>query len=205
MARFLSRREKNHDKRRSKSASRKVMQRFLPSRSTSRSLAASTDGSGLLEPDRKRPRRSNSNSVRSLCSHTVPNFLSLLRPEGLGILAKRPACTQMSFFYVQTSTALSSDSLTLQSQTVPSDLYTIFSNETSKKPEKEDNEKVCSYFNASSLSVYTCWHCLRSLGRAARFRHHGYLSDLCILPYDHLRSLEEFTTQNRGLLSLSKS
>jgi len=134
MSRFLSRREKNHEKRNSKGSRSKVYLPFLRS-SLPPAPICSTDGSEL--PDefvRKQFRPSSFGSRRK-----IPWLFSVSRsPE-------RSPSVQLTACFVQSSTANCLNFRTLQSRLVPTELYNIFSNEGAKKPGKEEEKKVCSF------------------------------------------------------------
>jgi len=134
MSRFLSRREKNHEKHNSKGSRSKVYLPFLRSSSPPAPIY-STDGSGL--PDEFVRKRFGSSSFDS--RRKIPWLFSVSRSQ------ERPPSVQLTACFVQTLTANCLNFCTLQSRLVPTELYKIFSNEGAKKPDKEEEKKVCSF------------------------------------------------------------
>ena len=141
MSRFLSRREKNHEKRDSKGSRSKVYLPFLRSSSPPAPICP-TDGSRL--PDefvRKQFRLSSFGSRRK-----IPSLFPVsCSQEKFYFLRKRPLSVQLTACFVQASTANCLNFRVLQSRLVPTELYNIFSNEGAKKPDKEEEKKVCSF------------------------------------------------------------
>ncbi|KAF2657457.1 cysteine proteinase [Lophiostoma macrostomum CBS 122681] len=150
VSRFLSRRDKHHHEKRqakldskneskheSKHARTKVRSPFSPSPIPSPPKVCSIDGAESQMAQSRR--RRTTDSLQSLC-HKLPSILRSSVDELL-FLDKTPLCAHLSPFHVQVSTIPSSDHITLQSHTVPSDLYAIISNEDAKL-EKDDDKKV---------------------------------------------------------------
>jgi hypothetical protein len=146
VSRFLSRRDKHHEKRQSKHSRSKVWSpSFLSSTSSLQSLW------GTIDKRSMRRRRRHPSSIQSLY-HKIPSYLQPSRPDSFLFLRKKPPCADLCSFYIQVSTSDSSDHLTLQSrQAVPTDLYKIFSNEELKIPEKDGEKKVRLHFLDSRL------------------------------------------------------
>ena len=134
MSRFLSRREKNHEKRNSKGSRSKVYLPFLRSSSPPAPICP-TDGSGLPDEFVRKQFRSSSFGSR----RKIPWLFSVSRPQ------ERPPSVRLTACFVQASTANCLNFRTLQSRLVPTELYNIFSNEGAKKPDKEEEKKVCSF------------------------------------------------------------
>jgi hypothetical protein len=148
VSRFLSRRDKHHEKRQSKNARSKVRPPSFLSSTSSLRVLCSVDGAADQRSLHRRRRRLN--SIHSLY-HKLPSILQPSCPNSFLFLWKKPPCADFSSFYVQVSTLESSDQLTLQSrQPVPTDLYTVFSNEELKISEKDEEKKVRRH----SLLVY---------------------------------------------------
>lgn len=123
VSRFLSRREKHREKRLSKHSPNKVLSHFFSS------PVPPTDGlDGLY------------------CR--LPSIVQFYGGEHFPFLLKKLPCTYLTPLLVQTSTAQSSDSTTLQSHPVPPNLYTIFSNEELKLTEQDEQKKVSPYIMA---------------------------------------------------------
>lgn len=139
VSRFLSRRDKHHEKRGSKHLRNKVRPHFLSSPAPSPPKASSIDGSETHDSFNRLCRRTD--SLHSLY-HKLPSILQPYGGEAFPFLRKRPPCADLTPFHVQVSTT-DSDHVTLQSQPVPTNLYTIFSNEE-LKPERDDAQKVCA-------------------------------------------------------------
>jgi hypothetical protein len=150
MSRFLSRREKNQEKRTSKHAHSKVRP---PSPSSSHSsehlssehLLCSLGGSNPHGcPCHYRPRT----ACFQYLYQALPSALSPLVHNGAQFLCKKPPAAQLSRAYVHVSTISSSDHLTLQShhppRKVPSELYQVFTNDDQKPADKDGEKKVCS-------------------------------------------------------------
>jgi len=149
VSRFLSRRDKHHEKRQSKHARSKVRPPSFLSSTSSLHALCSVDGVAD-QCSLRRPRR-RLNSIHCLY-HKLPSILQPTSPDSFLFLRKKPPCADLSSFYVQVSTIDSSDHLTLQSrQPVPTDLYTVFSNEELKISEKDDERKVRIYSPCSHL------------------------------------------------------
>lgn len=141
VSRFLSRRERHHEKRQSKHARSKVRPPSFLSSTSSLHALSSVDGAVEGELSMRRCRR-HPNNIQSLY-HKLPSILRPSSPDNFLFLRKKSPCANISSFYIQLSTIDSSDNLTLQSrQSVPTDLSTIFSNEELKTTEKDDEKKV---------------------------------------------------------------
>ncbi|KAF2259601.1 cysteine proteinase [Lojkania enalia] len=136
--RFLSRREKHHEKRHSKHARSKVLPHFLTPPATPPSPICSGDGSPSLDSPSRR--RSRTNSLISLY-HKLPSILQPSGDVGSLFLRKKPPCADLTPFHVHVSTTKSSDRITLQSKSALPELYTIFSNEEIKS-DKDSQHKV---------------------------------------------------------------
>ena len=141
MSRFLSRREKNHEKHNSKGSRSKVYLPFLRSSSLPAPIC-STDGSRL--PDEFGWKQFRSSSFGSWGK--IPSLFPVSRSqEELYFLRKRPLSVQLTAYFAQASTANCLNFRVLQSRPVPTELCNIFSNEGAKKLDKEDEKKVCSF------------------------------------------------------------
>lgn len=140
VSRFLSRRDKHHEKHKSKHLRNKVCKHFLSSPPPSPAQPYPRDRSESEVPSSLTLRHTA--CLHSLC-HNLSS-LSISGGDGSHIFCKTSPCVLISPCFVQASTAHSSDHQILQSQTAPSNLYTIFSNEE-LKIDKDDDKKVSAW------------------------------------------------------------
>lgn len=160
VSRFLSRREKHHEKRNSKHHPSKVLPPFLSYPPSSPALSSSP---GIVESSRYSPRRPRnpSSSLYSLY-HKLPSLFQTAGEDRFLFLQKKPPSVDVTPFIVQVSTLDSSDHVTLQSQPVPSHLYTIFSHDESKTPDK-DEKKVGRYRSVMAQGTKVDIHQIKTL------------------------------------------
>lgn len=164
MSRFLSRREKHHEKRASKHSHNKVCPPSLSSSHSSEHLLCSVDGSNSQNcpcHHRRRP------ACFQYLYQALPSALGELVHNGVLSLCKKPPIAELSQAYVHVSTISSSDHLTLQSHQppakVPSELYQVFTNEDQKPADKDGEKKVCMVGMSSAdggrlrLGRSKCW------------------------------------------------
>ncbi|KAF2730381.1 cysteine proteinase [Polyplosphaeria fusca] len=172
VSRFLSRRDKNGEKRRSKHARSKVLQPFL-STPMQEHACGLFDGSETLDalPPVQMTRRS---SLISLY-HKLPSMLLPADDVFLLWRKKSPCGAGVTPFHVQVSTSNNAwpNHDTSQSRTVPSDLYTIFSNQEVKFDKEDEKKKVQTLVQRLKSAGIT------SLGETqAEYALHHYPNDL---------------------------
>ena len=144
VSRFLSRREKHHEKRGSKHLRTKVRPPFLSLAHSSEHLLRSVDGVDSQHwpyPQKWPP------ACFQYLYQALPAVLISLLKNGVLSLSKKPPTAELSQTYVHVSTISSSDHLTLQSQQTPtkasSELYQVFTDEEQKPADKDGEKKVC--------------------------------------------------------------
>jgi hypothetical protein len=146
MSRFLSRREKHHEKRSYKNLRNKVRPSSPTSWSShsSEHLLCSVDGSSPQNCACHHRRRQ---ACFRYLYQALPSAWSSLAHSGSPFLGSRPSAAKLSQVYLHVSTVNSSDHLTLQSHQpptkVPSELYKVFTNEDQKAADKDGEKKVC--------------------------------------------------------------
>lgn len=164
MSRFLSRREKHHEKRSSKNLRNKVRPPSPSSSShSSEHLLCSVDGSSSQTCSCHHRRRQ---ACFQYLHQALPSAWSSLVHSGSPFLCSRPPAAKLSQVYLHVSTVNSSDHLTLQSHQpptkVPSELYRVFTNEDQKAADKDGEKKVrpaASRNMRGELNMYRsrCW------------------------------------------------
>lgn len=143
VTRFLSRREKNHEKRSSKHIRSKVRPTSPYTPHSSDHFLSSVDGSS---PDACSRRRLQRPQCLRHMYRMLPSPLASLAQSGVPLLCKKPPTTEISQYHIEVSTTQSSDHLTLQSRQtqakVPTELYKVFTNEDEKPSDKDEEKKV---------------------------------------------------------------
>lgn len=154
VTRFLSRREKHHEKRASKTSRSTVRSPSPASPYSSDPLLCSVDGTSQQYCACHRPRRPS--CVRCLYRILSSSVRGLV-DDGLLFLDKKHARPDISQSSLHPSPALSSNNLTSQSRqppsTVPSELYKVFTNEDQKPADKDGEKKVRP---ATSYGCHAC-------------------------------------------------
>ncbi|KAF2789611.1 ubiquitin C-terminal hydrolase family protein [Melanomma pulvis-pyrius CBS 109.77] len=170
VSRFLSRRDKHHEKRQTKHARSKVPPPLLfPPASPPRPISPVD---GAASQDSMRACWLRPCSLQSLY-HRLPSILQPAGQDSFLFLRKTPFCADLRPYYVHVSTIDSSDHLKLQSRHVPTDMYTIFSNEELKITEKDGEKKVQTLIQRLKAAGIT------SLGEAqAQYALSWYPDDL---------------------------
>jgi hypothetical protein len=170
VTRFLSRRDKNGEKRHSKRAHArsKVLQPLLSSPGLDYTCGSLDGPESLRVP---RDRRRGRDSLVSLYQKLPPT----LQPTDGGFLlrCKRSPCADVYPFHVQVSISncTLSDQAISQSRPLSSDLYTIFSNEEVKF-EKEDEKKKVRLLLYPLLRVLLTIAGTKSRSATHECRHH---------------------------------
>lgn len=155
VSRFLSRRDKHHEKRSSKHMRSKVRAPSPSSPHSSIHLLCSVDGGRLRDYGCPCHPRRRPDCLQSFY-HRLPSALQSLLQDGVLLLCKRPPTAELTQCYIQVSTTSSSDHLTLQSRqtssNVPSDLYRVFTNEDLIITDK-DGDKKARFWGPSSAQL----------------------------------------------------
>ncbi|CAO2649316.1 Nn.00g067010.m01.CDS01 [Neocucurbitaria sp. VM-36] len=143
VSRFLSRRDKHHEKRAAKNAQHKVCLTSSTSVDSTSPLLFSFSSSDTVSRLSEARHRRQSSSLDVLY-HKLPPALRAPVEDSLVFLRKHTQCRAfLTSITIQTATKHSSNYFILQSRPsqVSSDLYTIFTNEDSKTAADKDVEK----------------------------------------------------------------
>ena len=143
VSRFLSRRDKHHEKRAAKNAQHKVCLNSLTSVDSASPLLFSFSPSDTVSRVSEARHRRQSPSLDALY-HKLPPALRAPVEDSLVFLRKHTQCRAfLTAITIQISTKNPSNYFVLQSRPsqVSSDLYTIFTNEDSQTAVDKDVEK----------------------------------------------------------------
>ncbi|KAJ4366855.1 hypothetical protein N0V83_007383 [Neocucurbitaria cava] len=141
VSRFLSRRDKHHEKRAAKNAQHKVRSNSFTSIDSTTPLLFSSSG---IEPRALKDRQGRQSSSLEALYCKLPSALRTPVEDSVVFLRKHTQSRAiLTAITIQTSTKNSSDYLILQSRPsqVSSDLYTIFTNEDLRTAADKDVEK----------------------------------------------------------------
>lgn len=155
VSRFLSRRDKHHEKRSSKGANSKVSRHSFASSSPSTPLLSIVDGASMQE--QLCHQRRHSSNLEALYHKLSPVLRSSVHDGLLFFQRNTPSHVLSPNIAVQVSRNPSSNTQlvqTRQSQPVPSDLYKIFTNEDQQTTADKDAEKKVG---SQHLCCHTIW------------------------------------------------